>query len=313
MNTIILEGPDGSGKSTLAERLRRRGYRVHPFGVPPAAARRSEATIFDFFFEPLVSYTAPTGGKDKNVFDRLHLSDAVYGAAVRNEHVMTPRAQALIERYVEAIDGQLVICLPPYRVAFNNWLRRKGAEYVKKAETYARIYDGYARLLLSPRNRRWVWYDYTRYTATSLVNALVAVRGYPLPAGVVGSQRPRFLFVGEGPKKGTRDLPFLTPRNCSGWLYDRIAAAGYEEDEVAFVNALGPDREEKDLAPIVAELEGRGLQRIVALGQVAARAVARVRPFKFDSVDHPQHRKRFHAAEAKKYSNYLREIRRKTK
>lgn len=311
MNTIILEGPDGAGKSTLAKTFSELGYSIIPFGVPPSAARKNEESIFHFFFDTLYS----CGEQHISVvFDRLHLSDYIYGAIMRDEHVMTPRVQALIERYIEAIDGQIIICLPPRRVAYANWAGRYSQEYVKDVWRFNLVYSAYAKLLFSwRRNRNFLWYDYTRHRVGSFVNAISAWRGFPLPTGVVGSQRPKFLFVGDRPGPGEGpNLPFMTTKNCSGWLFDVIREAGYEEDEIAFVNAIGKNGEPFDLEMLLAYLTGRGLKETIALG---ARANTVLEKFggAWTTVMHPQHAKRFKSKERAAYVAELKKIRKETK
>lgn len=311
MRTIILEGPDGAGKSTLAAKLRQLGYAVVPFGVPPAAAQRHEESIFRFFFDPLYRRVQAGG---RTVFDRLHLSDAIYGPLMRGGTLMTPRAEALIERYVEAADGQVVICLPPRWVAFANWLRRKGTEYVKEAKIFNQVYDGYVQLLFNHRrNRSFLWYDYTRRTASSFARALAVCEGQPT-RGTVGSQQPRFLFVGERPGRSSpcqADLAFMTTRGSSGWLFDAVRDAGFQEREVAFTNALGTTGAPKPLDVYWQQFPEPPV--VIALGKVAVEAcAARFVPV-FEILDHPQHAKRFNAKHRDDYVRQLAEARRRAR
>jgi len=314
LKTIILEGPDGAGKTYLADILQKQhGYRFQHFGVPPKGV-----DIFDFFFKPLLHLTGngewPRSKVAPVVIDRLHLSE-IYSPVMRGKKSPLTECMAdIIERYVEAIDGQIVLCLPPRRVAFQNWLSRKGDEYVDKAEKFHKIYDGYVELLLQ-RNRNFVWYDYTRYSASSFAQSLVTVHGYPLPPGVLGSQRPRFLFVGERASSAP-DLPFATYKGSSGWLHDCLHDAGYEEADMAFVNAYGLDNSENDLPELVLHLRALPYNlpppTVIALGHAAAMRCQQLN-FPFESVPHPQHSKRFKSKERAQYVRRLAEIRRKSK
>lgn len=230
MRVIILEGPDGSGKSTLASQLEMRGYKILKFGVPPPEARESEETIFHFFYDRL--YSAAQEPEAKIVCDRFHISDTIYGAIMRKEWVMTPDVQTILERYIEAIDGQIVMCIPPKRVALANWLSRQESEYVQDAGKISAVYNQYVNRLFNIRmNRNYIWYDYTRWNVTSVAKSLEKIEGNPLPAGMVGSQRPRFIFHVPG-------LPFDTVEVGSGYkkLTRKVFNAGFKEHEIAFCN-----------------------------------------------------------------------------
>lgn len=301
MNLIILEGPDGTGKSTLAHELEQQGFKNIHFGVPPASAQASEEAMFRFFFEPLYASSVPV------VFDRLHLSDRIYGPLMRGGSPMSLRAEILIERYIEAADGQVVICLPPRRVAFSNWLTRQteGGEYVQHARVFNAVYDGYMRLLFShSRNRNYVWYDYTRHRTHAFANSLIRLYGTSLPIGWVGSQTPRFLFVGER-ANGLPDLPFMTTRNSSGWLYDVLNDAGYEEREIAFMNVLNSEGE-VNLPTRISAIDAA--ETIISLGAIAH---SRLVEFNINhlNIEHPQYVKRFGINGRQDYVERLRNIR----
>jgi hypothetical protein len=306
MKTIILEGPDGAGKSTLARAFKQLDYAVVPFGVPPLEFQKDEESIFRFFFNEL--YKQTTEGPDNVVFDRLHLSDRAYAFHMRDGTPMTERNELIIERYIEAIDGQIVICLPPRRTCFQNWLAKGkvGDEYVKDANIWNYVYEHYSDLLFNiKRNQSFMWYDYTRRNAYSFALALKHAQGHPLGPGMVGSQRPRFLFVGER-ANGLPDLPFMTPTNSSGWLFDVLDDAGFKEQDMAFINTFKTDGSSWYSHEF---MEGFNFDNttVITLGKIAHEAWGEL---PHEQLEHPQYMKRFKNGERHEYVKRLEHIRR---
>src|SRR5271154_4247582 len=165
MNLIIIEGIDGSGKSTLAKSLEKRGFQSVTYTAPSRGA--SEEDVLDFFIASLTGFTSPV------VFDRLHLSERIYGAALKRGSSSSERVERLVERVIEAIDGQVVISLPPWRTVLANWLERKASELVTTVVELRSVYQAYQHLYFNRRrNRNYIQYDYTRHRLTSFAHAL---------------------------------------------------------------------------------------------------------------------------------------------
>jgi hypothetical protein len=212
VKVIILEGPDGSGKTTLANVLGKdHKYKIIHNGPPV------DKNLTDIYIGQL-RFVDGEGGN--YVFDRLHLGERIYGNVMRNKSLINPMEEKIIERHSEAMDAQVVLCLPPWRTVLENWVRNAANEYVDTVEKLKTIHEMYVKLLYS--GRPYVWFDYTRHRVHSFANALVALEGTPLPKGVIGSQRPRFLFVGK-----------VTPK-----LNNNIFHAGFKEQEIAFTNEI---------------------------------------------------------------------------
>lgn len=301
MNLIILEGPDGAGKTTLARALAQHGYHRAHAGPPPASAN-SEEKIFQRYLRPLLKV-----GARPAVFDRWHLGEPIYGRVCRGKTYFTPRAEDLVERQLAAVGAQVVICLPPWRHVLVTWLARKRFEYVKTADQLREIYWAYYELYRDRAAARgYVLYDYTRHRPSYFVESLLAGQNETLPAGLTGYPGARFLLVGER-AADRRSPPFLTTQNCSGFLYDCLRVAGYEERDLCFANAVAP-RDHEKIQAVLAWARQRRLT-IVALGRLAERA-ALSSGEKFYALAHPQFVKRFRQEEKDQYICRLREIRR---
>jgi thymidylate kinase len=158
---IVLEGPDGAGKSTLATALSRMtGFAYQHFTAP------AKGTSFDATCRQSLDRIRADG---KNVIvDRFHLSERVYGPLLRGADTMTETFEQTVW---EAVRPVVVMCLPPYRVAFENWAKRKAAngELVTKSEQYEAVYLAYENLRTT---LPILQYDYTRDRAVDLCERL---------------------------------------------------------------------------------------------------------------------------------------------
>lgn len=302
MKTIILEGPDGAGKTTLADALIKLGYDCASFGVPPTGL--TEEQHLRRYLEPLLNIDHAM------VFDRFHLGERVYGDVMRGGSTFTERGEHLLERYLEAIDGQVVICLPSHRVALANWLARKGSEYVQHVTKFNAVYRRYVKLLFNPRrNQSFLWYDYTRRTVASFARALHHSEGRPL-VGAVGSQRPRFLFVGEQ-AVGLDDLPFMSTENSSGYFYNALRSAGYLEPELAFTSAFWIDGRPRDLVTV--QCQFTTVPAIITVGDYAQKSADQQGLPVFGHIVHPQYAKLFQARRRSAYIQQLAALRRRAR
>lgn len=214
---------------------------------------------------------------------------------------MTELHERLIERYLYARGGQVVICLPPWRTVLNNWLKNQANEYVDSPKKLRQIYGGYYRLLRSERS--YMHFDYTRSHVAAYAKGLMEMANYKLLETWVGSPSARFLFVGER-ANGEPDLPFMSVNNSSGFLHGCIEDAGYKEEEIAFTNAYLASGE---LNHSLVSVSIATIPSIIALGNVAHDALRDVR---HHLVAHPAFWKRFHAHERHLYVAQLSKIRR---
>jgi predicted ATPase len=289
MNLIILEGPDGAGKTTLAKELEKCGYVYVHHGVPTEEEGKD---LFAWRLKALLDARE----FQSVVFDRLHLSERIYGPVMRGASLHTELHEKLIERYLHAQGGQVVICLPPWRVVLNNWMKNQENEYVDSPQKLKRIYDAYEKL-----QGPYMCFDYTIYNVQAFAKGLTEIENYKLPDTWVGSPNARFLFVGER-ANGLPDLPFMEAKNSSLYLHECIDAAGYQESEIAFTNAYQADGSLNNLL-----YNPYHPTTVIALGNVAHVAL---RDVQHALVAHPAYWKRFHANERQTYVDTLSKIRR---
>lgn len=289
MRFIILEGPDGSGKTTLARSLNERGYKYIRNGPP---TEEEERDPLGWWIRQLLAV-----GDEKVVFDRLHLSHLIYGSTMRGQCESNETHELLLERYINAIGGQVVLCLPPWRIVFKNWLDNIPAEYVQSPDKLRIIYELYLELLY--KRRPYLWFDYTRQRLKQFTSSLIVAENYMLREGYVGSPAARFVFVGERCTDETK-LPFMSMKGSAGYLHECIMAAGYEEHEIAFTNAVSPTGYTTNLGDMKASY--------IALGNVARQAL-NDQLVSCTTIEHP----RYQHESDNDYIEKLRKIRRETK
>lgn len=171
---IILEGPDGSGKSTLARTLMQRAsaavsgsYLVHhgPYkGLSGMALTRLyEASMVPALFD-----------QGDVVLDRCWLSERPYGEAYREGLVrLAPGQVRDLEEIAWLCRAKVVLCLPPFAVANNNWAARRGTEMLKTSAQFDQVYAWYVEKLALSTSLPVVGYDYTSMKLEDLIDALV--------------------------------------------------------------------------------------------------------------------------------------------
>lgn len=156
---IIVEGPDGSGKSTLIRNLGYEhtlwmgGARIkHPtLGVTWAYPDETRSRVqFDRQLQQQLQRVA---------FDRFHISERVYGPLLRGEQAMDDNTFCQINDEVRRQRIPVILCLPPYEVAYANVTLAGRERPVYQTDAFLRrAYDEF--LALQP----WatVVYDFTR-------------------------------------------------------------------------------------------------------------------------------------------------------
>jgi hypothetical protein len=253
-------------------------------------------------------YDAACGGGDV-VFDRLHVGERVYGPTLRGVDLLGRGGEVLIHRLLTAYGARLVFCLPPYSVAFENWLERHqgGAELIKKSQTYEQVYYAYKALSNDLFYADSVWWDYTLQPMELAAKTLLTfdAKRPRCPEGVVGSPNPQFLFVGEQANQEYLDIPFFALDNSSHFLNSCIKDAGFQERDIALVNAKALDGAKAPLGAIYMALRE---PKVIALGSHASHAL-KAQGVTHHKLPHPSYWKRFHSSRPDEYVRQLREIR----
>jgi hypothetical protein len=287
---VILEGPDGAGKTVTAQRLADRlSLAYHHEGVPPPG------DLLEHYGATLDKLR----GKDV-VIDRFARGELVYGPIMRGRSRLDDEAWHIMQRLYRAVNAVEVLCLPPYEVCHKNWSSGR-PEYVEKAWQYKNVYERFYVL----RGDQFI-YDYTNPGGFEQLVKIISTVGLasPLPKNMVGNLFYIYLIVGEqgANPQATHDLPFFSTLNSSNYLNKQLSAAGYREDELAFINAF-----QHDGTPNRLPLQSG--QVTIALGAYAAAECRRQGLVPHD-LPHPQYWKRFFASKYDEYTEMLRRCRR---
>lgn len=298
---IILEGPDGTGKTTLAKCLSDTyGFRYVHTGPP------KDDNALEAYGRTLYDARREAGDV---VIDRLHVGERIYGPILRSSDKLEREGEVLIHRLTSAYGARLIFCLPPYETAFENWRKRheEDNELVTKAATYKAIYHAYANLRQDIFYSSALWWDYTMMDVKTSAEVLVYLtkQGDVCPIDVIGSPSAKFLFVGEQANQEYLDLPFFALNGSSRYLNDCIEDAGYQENEIAFVNAKRLNGSGVHLSAIHKTLKE---PKVIALGNVS-RDLLGDQGVPHVYISHPAYWKRFYSTRRDEYVKRLRDIR----
>lgn len=134
---IIFEGPDGAGKTTLAKAVTERfdADYVHCGPFPQVSA--SLPHLYVDAMMPAVL------GHRNIVMDRCWISEKPYGLAYRHGADRIGDRQRLLERLALRCSTIVIQCLPPFETVLQNFINRKGEEYLKTVDQLKAVYDWY--------------------------------------------------------------------------------------------------------------------------------------------------------------------------
>lgn len=293
MKIIILEGCDGSGKSTLATWLAaQHGYQIKHFGIPGQDP-----------FKEYVSALWEAHQADKpTVFDRLHLGELIYGPVMRGRSKLGSQGKLLIDRIINGVGAQVVLCLPTWDRCRRSWEVRQDREYLPDLLKLQDVYNRYLQLMFEPNILLYHDWDHMRGFAVHLANA----EAPRCPNGVIGSPIAKYLIVGDRANQQVVDWPFLSLQGCTPFLNDCLREAGYQEHELAFANSRYLDGSKVNLDEIVALTK---IEKIIPLGGNALNEVIDqgLHLHSVPLLPHPQYVKRF---QSKRRKEYIRDLKR---
>jgi thymidylate kinase len=304
---ILIEGADNCGKTVLAEWLEEKhGFEYLHEGPPPAG--RDQLHYYGLCLWRALQ------AKKSVVFDRCHLGELVYGPVMRDKDLLGYYGLKLFLRVLKSQPVLCVICAPPYDVVYKGWEARRATEYLK---TEAQLRDVYHRYQGLAAYRPHKVFDFTKHTAEEfyenyfdqgkLINGPLDL----MPAGVIGDPNAKYLVIGEQANQAEIDWPWFAADGSSRYLNERLWEAGFEEEEMCFVNAQTIQGNANDLGEVVKKLPH--LQRVVALGKLSQKEVDEqlggLLGTKLVVGKHPAYFKRFHSKKRQEYVDWLRSVR----
>jgi len=138
---IVVEGPDGCGKTTLCNQLQRdfdlsieRPQRGGEAPVVPVRNRVYRALG-----------RAVKGHQPAKIYDRLYLSELVYGKVLRDKVEFSAFEQLYINDLLKALRCPVIICMVDFDVAHDNLAKEPQLWGVE--ENYRRIYYAYEQYI----------------------------------------------------------------------------------------------------------------------------------------------------------------------
>lgn len=234
----IFEGPDGAGKTTASRAFAEAtGARYHHHGVYAGLGHSALANIY------VESMLPALRGERDVVLDRSWLSEAPYGEAFRggDDRLGTATCR-MLDRLALSCSTLLVSCQPAWETIRENFLKRKGLEYLDSVEQLQHVYERYAGM---HHDLPTILHNYqqsgTVYGTDSFRSEAHPVS---LSLGSAGTLAARVLLVGEsfGPAKPgdhQHRWPFASwsSAGCSRWLTEQLEAAKLNESDLLWANA----------------------------------------------------------------------------
>lgn len=289
MSLILVEGPDGGGKTSVAKTALDDFDYKH--NGPPDPGNTPADTFWwqleglhpPYVERALNSSATGAGLSARWVVDRNWPSEQIYHRFAGRPHVFHPMAHRMFERYMLANQGMVVMCLPPYQVAYKHWRQRadEGKELLVEDEQFATMYEFYKAW---PRTTCLpvIEYDWTQrgpgWLAQRVFQRQHDLPKNPFPGQLYGNPGARILVVGEQYNVKQRQqgphIPFVGYGRNGFWLTQQLEMTGLRESDLAWVNARQPDGSSTDPSVLFAV----NPRVVLALGGVALDWVEGMRP-----------------------------------
>jgi hypothetical protein len=298
---IIIEGPDATGKTTLAQKLAIcLGWKYHHEGQVPAGK------------SALAHYRDLLMTEEPTVFDRFHIGEYCYGMVMRNHSGLHRKDYTLLQRLIRASQTKVVLCLPPLQTCWTRWKEEKlkRHEYVTDDDKYTEVYLNFEKFSATPyidhtlKGAGWPDVDF-------VLESVAHNRLAPLPYGVIGSHRAKYLIVGEQvgfartqPDKAV-DTPFFGWDHSSGMLNETLLKAEISETDIVLANVSLADGTKIDFKELIKMLPN--LQMAVALGNEASKGL-REQGIAHGRTNHPSYVKRFRWQDTTFYVDFFKSM-----
>jgi hypothetical protein len=284
---VIFEGPDGAGKTTLAKKLAEDigAHYVH-LGPFPRVGEGLARLYVEAMMPALLGHSAV-------VMDRCWMSEVPYGRAYRNGVDRIEIRSRILERLAWRCQTTVVACVPPWERIRDNFIARKGDEYLDHVSQLQLVYDYYANENFTSLPVVWTnpLSEHADAFSQWLQDEMTTERSIPhsLHHQTSGNVRGKVLLVGEKFSDVPEGQPLyqspfsgLTGLGCSLWLARQLEDAGISERNLTWVNA-------DQLSPHIKDYS----VSVVALGGAAAKALTELGRHNYEFVQHPSHWKRF--------------------
>lgn len=203
MPVYIFEGPDGGGKSTAVSKFSKMiGAEVVHCGPFPGV----QTNLARFYVEAMMPALL---GHRAVILDRSWLSEAIYGAAFRKGQTrIDPIEEQMLNRLAARCGAFIFACMPPKSVVTENFLSRKGDEYLDRVDQLHDVYDRYELVFQKMDDEGdldVVDFDYTQFKFSDMISDLACgdgvigwTRPHLIDQPTIGSSSANIVIIGDG-------------------------------------------------------------------------------------------------------------------